>query len=357
MSHNILITGASGYLGGTLLAQWKDADLPPYAKLYALVRSEEQRDAVKKLGAEALVGDVQDQQTICQQIIDLQINIVYFLVDAYQSHYQQAMIKALGQVRRQTGRRVHFLQTSGAKQYSNHAGFPTSQPLLDTDPNLYDVLRSTKAPNELMATSIQANIDVIDTAEAHDVRSYIFSPCIVYGKGQGFGNQISIQDVAIVQAALKLRNVYRVDSGSPTWPLCHINDTTALYLQIMRKILQGDEIGYGRNGFYLAASGSLAWDEIYSAFAKALAKRKCIDDEDVHDADGGILQQMGDALGVSASVVPVLLEGKCTYTAKHGSLIGWKPRYPPEHLLEAADAEVELIIENLNSGKAKASVR
>ncbi|OQE20836.1 hypothetical protein PENFLA_c015G06816 [Penicillium flavigenum] len=208
-----------------------------------------------------------------------------------------------------------------------------------------------------MATSIKTNFDVIDTAEAHDVRSYIFAPCIVYGKGQGFGNQISIQDVAIVQAAMKLRNVYRVDSGSPTWPVCHINDTTALYLQIMRKILQGAEIDYGRNGFYLAASGSIAWDRIYSAFAEALAKRNYVDDEDVHGADDGILQRMGEALDVSPSVVPVLLGGKCTYTAKHGSLIGWKPQYPPEHILEAADAEVELIVDNFKSGRMQASVR
>lgn len=28
----------------------------------------------------------------------------------------------------------------------------------------------------------------------------------------------------------------------------------------------------------------------------------------------------------------------------HGGLIGWKAQYPPEHILEAADDEVELIL-------------
>lgn len=56
---------------------------------------------------------------------------------------------------------------------------------------------------------------MIATAEAHGVRSYIFIPCVVYGPGEGFGNRISIQTVAIVKAALKAKRVYRVDSGRP----------------------------------------------------------------------------------------------------------------------------------------------
>ncbi|KAF5554253.1 elongation factor 2 [Fusarium mexicanum] len=50
---NILITGASGYLGGTLLARWQSAQISGYEKLYALIRKPEQAETVKKLyGAE-----------------------------------------------------------------------------------------------------------------------------------------------------------------------------------------------------------------------------------------------------------------------------------------------------------------
>jgi Na+-transporting NADH:ubiquinone oxidoreductase subunit NqrE len=47
------------------------------------------------------------------------------------------------------------------------------------------------------------------------VKSYIFVPCVVYGEGKGFGNKISIQDVAIVKAALAAGRVYKVDDGNP----------------------------------------------------------------------------------------------------------------------------------------------
>lgn len=35
------------------------------------------------------------------------------------------------------------------------------------------------------------------------------------GKGEGFGNQISIQTVAIIRAARAAQRVYSVDSGRP----------------------------------------------------------------------------------------------------------------------------------------------
>jgi hypothetical protein len=60
--------------------------------------------------------------------------------------------------------------------------------------------------------AVSTNNKVIETSESYGVRSYIFIPCIVYGEGNGFGNRISIQTVAIVKAAKHLRSVYDVNS-------------------------------------------------------------------------------------------------------------------------------------------------
>lgn len=37
----------------------------------------------------------------------------------------------------------------------------------------------------------------------------------------------------------------------------------------------------------------------------------------------------------------------CTFTPEHGKKIGWKPQFAPEHIIETADEEVELILEDL----------
>lgn len=121
------------------------------------------------------------------------------------------MIKALAEVKKQTGQDVHFLHTSGAKLFSNHAGLPTDSPIPDNDPGLYNLQKTSHARYPFVAKALDANNTIIETASEYDVKSYVFVPCVVYGKGEGFGNKTSIQTVAIVDAAKKLRRVCQPD--------------------------------------------------------------------------------------------------------------------------------------------------
>ncbi|KAF2257670.1 NAD(P)-binding protein [Lojkania enalia] len=347
MSQNILITGGSGYLGGTLLACWKDADLPPYKKAFAAVRTEQQAEQIKNYNLIPIILDMEDESIVRKAIIDNEITTIFFLVDALGSRKQVIMIEALAEVKEKLGREVHFLHTTGAKMFSSHVGHPTNKPLLDTDPKVYDIQKESRGPFNIMNQALQTNNIVIETSENHGVRSYIFVPCIVYGEGRGFGNKISIQTVAIVQAAKALRRVYKTRSDNPTWPVCHVIDNAALYLQILCHILADEEIGFGKQGYYLASPGSVAWDDLYSAIAKALAKRNVVDDEHVKEADGEALQKMGQALKCNPDIVPVLLSGCCTFTGVHGKEIGWKPQFEAKHILGAAEAEVELILKHM----------
>ncbi|KXH27948.1 hypothetical protein CNYM01_04548 [Colletotrichum nymphaeae SA-01] len=348
-SHNILITGASGYLGGTLLARWASASLTGYDKLFALVRTDAQREQVKQYGAEPLTFSPRDEQAVRDAVIQNRVTIVFYLIDAFESVGQENFIKALGDVKSQTGLDVHLLHTSGAKIFSGLAGAPTDSPLLDTDPRLYEIQKAQEPPISFMQKPVETNTRVIDLAQANGVKSYVFAPCIVYGRGEGFGNPISIQTVDIVKAASAASQVHSVTPGRPIWPVCHVIDNTSLYLQILRSILNEETPGYGKNGYYLAASGSVAWDDLYEAMAKALKARNVITDERVVPADETALGKMAQGLGTESSLVQMRLAGKCTFTAKHGAQLGWKPQFPSEHILEAADDEVELILQTLRS--------
>lgn len=149
--NSIYITHRHGrYLGGSLLEELRNTLLPDNSSIYAPVRSQEQAKAVEKYGARPLTLDLQNEHSVTRSIIDAQIFVIYFLVDALNCDMQIPLIKALAEVKKQTGREVHFLHTSGAKIFSEHAGMPTDRRILDTDPELYDLQKSSKTPHQLL---------------------------------------------------------------------------------------------------------------------------------------------------------------------------------------------------------------
>jgi nucleoside-diphosphate-sugar epimerase len=109
MSRNILITGVSGYLGGTLLNSLPTANLPPHGEIYALVRTAEQAEAVKDYGVKPLLFNAYDSAAVEENVVRHSISIVFWLVDALGVDAQTYFIQALAKVKRETGLEVHFL--------------------------------------------------------------------------------------------------------------------------------------------------------------------------------------------------------------------------------------------------------
>ncbi|QGA20196.1 hypothetical protein EYB26_007897 [Talaromyces marneffei] len=354
MSHNILITGASGYLGGTLLTRWKEANLPPYNKLYALVRTEEQANAVQTLyNAEPVQIDLRSDVDIEQAIISRDISIIYYLIDPLEDRIPRVMVRALGTVKQRSGRGdVHFLFATGAKIFSSHTGLPADRVLLDTDEELYDLLKDADGPQPLLVQAGKRNVQVIDDGASFGVRSYIFAPCIVYGKGQGFGNPISIQTVAVIRAAKKMRKIYTVDDSSAVRFIPH-KTYCSLFPGIISPTPPHPPLRYVTSPTDLkiriemaASSGLVKWHDLYRAFSKRLLERGVIDDDTITPADDAALEEIATVLRRRKSFVPAEIGGRCTFTAARGHAIGWKAEHPPEHIFETAGEEVDLVLQH-----------
>jgi hypothetical protein len=80
-------------------------------------------------------------------------------------------------------------------------------------------------------------------------------------------------------------------------------------VKLLENILSGANPSYGKAGYYLASPGSVAWLDIYTAIAKALASRKVVESEEVKKADDAALDSMAQALGCSKAMIPVQVGG------------------------------------------------
>ena len=73
--------------------------------------------------------------------------------------------------------------------------------------------------------------------------------------------------------------------------------------------MAGENPGYGKNGYYLASPGSVAWDDLYGAMGTALLRHKLVDDDTVIPASEEDVEAMAAALGVPKEFVGVSLGG------------------------------------------------
>ena len=100
-----------------------------------------------------------------------------------------------------------------------------------------------------------------------------------------------------------------VYSNNQTWPVCHILDNTNLYIELLRAMLSDSNPPSGKQGYYLASPGSVAWMDIYTAMARALSQRGVVDDEAVKEATDEDLEGMAKALGCPKAMVAFQLGG------------------------------------------------
>lgn len=147
MSRNILITGGSGYIGGSLLAELKsNTSIPAHGTVYALVRSDDQAQKARSVyNATPLMLDLNDQSAITEALVEKEISVVFFMINAFTAVAQLKLIDALATVKQKLSMETHFLHTTGAKLFSNFTGHPTDKALSDADDDLYDIQKNAKS--------------------------------------------------------------------------------------------------------------------------------------------------------------------------------------------------------------------
>jgi hypothetical protein len=81
-------------------------------------------------------------------------------------------------------------------------------------------------------------------------------------------------------------------------------------VKLLQSILLDKKPGHGKDGYYLASSGIVAWRDIYASMAKALAARNVVESSEVKPVDATALEKIGQALGCPSALVPVQIGGR-----------------------------------------------
>jgi nucleoside-diphosphate-sugar epimerase len=236
----VFVTGASGYIGGSVAA----ALLAAGDEVTGLVRSAQRAQQVRTLGIEPVHGTLSDARLLARMAREA--DAVINAANADDRGPVEAMVTALA------GTGKPFIHTSGSSIVGDMAGGePTDRIYQDDTP---------VRPLPGRAARVAVNNLVLDAAK-QGVRAVVVCPTLIYGRGHGVHAQ-SIQIPRLVAVAKKYGVARHVGRGENIWSNVHIDDLMDLYLLALNKAPAG--------AFYYAENGENSMREAAAAISRRL---------------------------------------------------------------------------------------
>jgi nucleoside-diphosphate-sugar epimerase len=237
---HIFVTGASGYIGGSVAA----ALLTAGHRVVGLVRQQDKAAELARRGIEPLLGALTDFAKIAEAA--RAADGVVHTANADDFLAADTLVKALA------GSGKPLVHTSGSSIISDRAAGEYSAAVFNED-SPFDPL-----PERLLRVAVDK---AVLRGGQQGVRSVVIRPTLIYGRGRGL-NPDSVQIPRLIGLA-KAHGVARhVGRGLNVWSHVHIDDLVELYLLALA--------GAPAGSLFYAESGEAAWKDMASAVGRLL---------------------------------------------------------------------------------------
>ncbi|KAI5121374.1 hypothetical protein M0805_001187 [Coniferiporia weirii] len=293
---SVLILGATGYVGGSLLIALKQA-YPSYT-LTALVRSPASFFAVTAAGATPVQGTFSEHAKISALAADA--DVVINTGDSDDDGLIQAILTGL---RRKydggcgTGALIH---TSGTGLFldGKKDGMADLEGKIWDDGN-EDVIKSI-TPAMLHGSS---DVSVMKAGEEGYLNTFIVCPPLIYGVGTGPTVKTSNFYKYFINSVLKFKHGYIIGDGSNIIDMVHVSDVVALFVLVFRKAVEANlsllaSSPYSR--YYIASARTINHKTIMSNIAGVLHKKGLIESPELKKAAYSEIDQLAYFTGANS---------------------------------------------------------
>lgn len=237
---NIFITGAAGFIGGSIATGLLDKG----HHVTGLVRSAEQAGELTSLGIVPVIGTLDDAAMLTEQA-----HKADGVINAASSDHRGAVEALIAGLR---GTDKPLLHTSGSSIVGDASGGEGSDNLY------YEGQLPAATPDKAARVAID---DLVLAAAKDGVRSAVLCNSLIYGHSLGV-HRDSVQLPRLIKQARKSGVVRHVGSGGNIWSNVHIEDVVELYALALEKTPAGT--------FYFVESGEASFRDMSNAIAKAL---------------------------------------------------------------------------------------
>ncbi|TDV09541.1 NAD-dependent epimerase/dehydratase family protein [Paraburkholderia caballeronis] len=236
----IFVTGASGFIGGSIAAGLAQAG----HQVRGLARRRERFPALQKLGIDPVEGDLDDRTQLVAEA-----RAADAVINAADSDHRSAVEALLDGLE---GSDKVLLHTSGSSIVGDASG---GEP---TDRIYYEYALPEPTVDKAPRVAID---NLVLAAAARGVRGSVLCNTLIYGVG-AVPDTASVQLPRLIRQAQKSGVMRHVGRGANIWSNVHIDDVVELYRLALERSPAGT--------FYFVDSGEASFREMTTALADVM---------------------------------------------------------------------------------------
>ncbi|PPQ67713.1 hypothetical protein CVT25_009319 [Psilocybe cyanescens] len=266
----IFITGATGYIGGSVLSRLLNHNDASSFQITALVRSEEKANKLKTLGINVIVGSYTDPDLNFLTREAAQSDIVITIADADLLPPTQAILRGL-KIRYEKSGKAPILMHTVCLLLDDARGL-TSEGITYSD---MDVEKLNAFPESVLHRNVDIPIQEAD--KAGYVKAYLVAPSTVIGRPSGPLVDLGIQNThsllfnLVIKPALGRKKGGYFGKGVNSWVSITLKEN--FYIILFDAVRKNPEItGHGFEGYYFPESSRFSFEELARAISESLVE-------------------------------------------------------------------------------------
>ncbi|KAJ6599760.1 hypothetical protein DFH09DRAFT_1021199 [Mycena vulgaris] len=333
----IFISGATGYIGGAILARFLQRPDAAKFEFTLLVRDPKKAEAFRGMGLNTVVGSLADEALLERQASEA--DVVIATADCDDLVAANATLRGSKKRFEATGIPQPYINTSGTGVLTDYAGgmFQYDTVYDDTNPEQLETLDPAQPHRNV-------DLALIEADKEGYIKSYIILPSLIYGiatgpfVAAGLQNAHSIQVPTLINASLDRGQGGMVGAGKNLWPNVEIHELADLYVQLYDSIQENPGTGHGREGLYFGASDEHRAYDLSREIASAL----------VEIGRGAGVEPTSFSEAEAKKYYPPELyraqgaNSRCV--AKRSFAVGWAPVRRTQDLLASVRPEIEALV-------------
>ncbi|TVY81847.1 Uncharacterized protein LSUE1_G002374 [Lachnellula suecica] len=347
ISTKILLTGATGYIGGSILTQLLESEHGFSASnIFVLVRGEDKAKALATKGVNPILFNSLDDFEVIKKAAS-EHDVIIHTASGFHTESAKALIIGLGERNIATGKAVHYFHTSGTSNLGDQpisGTYHESRTFSDKE-NIYTYLKAREALQPYPQRT--TDIAVVETGLSAGVPTTIIMSPTIYGLGSGDFNRLSIQGPIAMRAAIRMGQAMVIGEGKGIWDYVHVQDLVKLYELLLTKVINGEAVPTGEAGILFSGTGRFSWAEMARGIASALVKVGAIENSEVKSVS--IVEAAESLLGDPAATLlaELGLASNSRTSSDIAHELGWREEKTEEDFKKSFSEEAKLVVETL----------